>query len=114
MSFGSSDVVRTFTLRDRTGATVWTQAITLATQRSYAGSSKRNTCTYGTRVSGRCISSYYPSSGGLCIVIDATARAFAGGCALSTDSAADAWSHGEEGNHGSGLWMAWLSDFCTR
>jgi hypothetical protein len=95
MSFGSSDVVRTFTLRDRNGATVWTQAITLATQRSYAGSSRRTTCTYGTRVSGRCISSFYPSSGGMCIVIDATTRAYAGGCAQSSESAADAWSYGE-------------------
>jgi len=96
MSFGSSDVVRTFTLRDRTGATVWTQAITLAMQRSYSAvGQRRSRCSHGSRVGSSCTFTLYPSSGGLCIVIDATARAFAGGCALSTDAAASAWSYGE-------------------
>jgi hypothetical protein len=92
-----SGAVRTLTLRDATGAVLWSRDVafvvitnTTARQRGGAWS-----CRSGQLVGSRCFNSFLPTYSGMCIVIDAATMAYAGGCALSSASTADAWAASE-------------------
>jgi hypothetical protein len=107
MPLGLGSAVRTFTLRTASGAVLWSQAITVATSVSSAAraSTARDsngvrfttyTCpTVGALNGTRCLSAFLPTPDGICIVIDATTRAYAGGCGVSSQATATAWAASE-------------------
>jgi hypothetical protein len=109
LPLGSGSAVRTFTLRTASGAVLWSQAITVATSVSSAArtSTARDSngvrfTTYTCPVAGtlngtRCVSAFLPTPDGICIVIDATTRAYAGGCGVSSQATATAWAASESG-----------------
>jgi len=90
-------VERAFSLYDQAGVTLWTRNITMAVLTNTSARLRGSawSCRSGQLVGNRCLNSFFPGQGGICIVIDPMTLMYAGGCALSTSTAVTAWSISE-------------------